>query len=103
MGALQSAFQTFQDFGKIDILQKGAPSSGVAQTLPQYCYMVVTRPESDEQAGYNNTVGYACNKWQTLGSKQGLVIVENPQLDGLSATEQEKEMLKNLLENGVYI
>ena len=103
VGALQSAFQTFQDFGKIDILQKGAPSSGVAQTLPQYCYMVVTRPESDEQAGYNNTVGYACNKWQTLGSKQGFVMVENPQLDGLSATEQEKEMLKNLLENGVYI
>lgn len=103
VGALQSAFQTFQDFGKIDILQKGAPSSGVAQTLPQYCYMVVTRPESDEQAGYNNTVGYACNKWQTLGSKQGFVMVENPQLNGLSATEQEKEILKNLLENGVYI
>lgn len=103
VGALESAFQTFQDFGKIDILQKGAPSSGVAQALPQYCYMVVTRPESDEQAGYNNTVGYACNKWQTLGSKQGFVVVENPQLDGLSATEQEKEMLKNLLENGVYI
>lgn len=103
VGALESAFQTFQDFGKIDILQKGAPSSGVAQTLPQYCYMVVTRPESDEQAGYNRTIGYACNKWQTLGSKQGFVVIENPQLDGLSATEQEKEMLKNLLENGVYI
>lgn len=103
LGILNSAIQTFQDFGDIDILQKGSPSSGVAQTLPQYCYMVVTRPESDEQAGYNNTVGYACNKWQTLGSKQGFVMIENPQLDGLSATEQEKEMLKNLLENGVYI
>lgn len=103
LGILNSAIQTFQDFGDIDILQKGSPSSGVAQTLPQYCYMIVTRPESDEQAGYNNTVGYACNKWQTLGSKQGFVVIENPQLDGLSATEQEKEMLKNLLENGVYI
>lgn len=103
VGALQSAFQTFQDFGKIDILQKGSTSSGVAQTLPQYCYMIVTRPESDEQAGYNNSVGYSCNKWQTLGSKQGLVVVENPKFDGLSATEQEKEMLKNLLENGIYL
>ena len=101
--ALSGAFQTFQDFGKIDIMQKGSASSGVAQTLPQYCYMVVTRPESDEQAGYNNSVGYSCNKWQTLGSKQGLVVIENPQLDGLSATEQEKEMLKNLLENGIYL
>lgn len=101
--ALSGAFQTFQDFGKIDIMQKGSASSGVAQTLPQYCYMVVTRPESDEQAGYNNSVGYSCNKWQTLGSKQGLVVVENPKLDGLSATEQEKEMLKTLLENGIYL
>ena len=103
LGVLDGAFQTFQDFGDIDILQRGAPSSGVAQTLPQYCYLVVTRPESDEQAGYNRTVGYACNKWQTLGSKHGFVMVENPQLDGLSATEQEKEILKNLLENGVYV
>ena len=101
--ALSGAFQTFQDFGKIDIMQKGSASSGVAQTLPQYCYMVVTRPESDEQAGYNNSVGYSCNKWQTLGSKQGLVVIENPKLDGLSATEQEKEMLKTLLENGIYV
>ena len=101
--ALSGAFQTFQDFGKIDIMQKGSASSGVAQTLPQYCYMVVTRPESDEQAGYNNSVGYSCNKWQTLGSKQGLVVVENPNFDGLSATEQEKEMLKSLLENGIYL
>ena len=101
--ALSGAFQTFQDFGKIDIMQKGSASSGVAQTLPQYCYMVVTRPESDEQAGYNNSVGYSCNKWQTLGSKQGLVVVENPKFDGLSATEQEKEILKTLLENGIYL
>lgn len=101
--ALSGAFQTFQDFGKIDIMQKGSASSGVAQTLPQYCYMVVTRPESDEQAGYNNSVGYSCNKWQTLGSKQGLVVIENPKFDGLSATEQEKDMLKSLLENGIYV
>lgn len=52
---------------------------------------------------YKSTIGYACEFTANVSNLSGYTVFSNFNCDGISATEQEKEMIKNIAENGIYI
>jgi len=102
IGAVTNIFDAVQNFGDIDIMRRGSHSSGVATHLPQYCYILVERSNVDIISGYGDSIGYACNDYNDLASLSGFAVVENPNLTGITATEQEKTEILNLLQSGIF-
>lgn len=56
----------------------------------------------DKPNNYDHTVGKVCNKTGHLSDFTGFTVCENPHIN-FSATEREKEEIKQLLEQGVIL
>ena len=80
----------------------GTQTPTAAQWTPQNAYFIVQRSVPDEPAGYGHSVGYVTLEGGTLGSFTGYTVMSNPDLTGVDCTEGEKEMIRNLLESGIY-
>lgn len=68
--------------------------------------IIISRPQM--LRGYNaeayaHTVGNACALAGTLGSFSGYTVAGACDLSGIAATAQEKKMIKQLLQSGVYV
>lgn len=68
--------------------------------------IIISRPQM--LRGYNaqnyaHTVGNACALAGTLGSFSGYTVAGACDLSGIAATAQEKKMIKQLLQAGVYV
>ena len=68
--------------------------------------IIISRPKM--LTGYNpeayaHTVGNACAVAGTLGSFSGYTVAGACDLSGIAATAQEKKMIKQLLQAGVYV
>lgn len=55
------------------------------------------------EANYGKINGFACYDVNTLSAYHGFTIMENPILDGLDCSAEEKEMIRNLLSEGVIL
>ena len=55
------------------------------------------------KATYGKMIGFACVKQGKLGKFKGYTVCSNADLSSISATQTEKAMLMDLLQNGVYI
>lgn len=102
IGAVTNIFDAVQNFGDIDIMRRGSQSSGVSTHLPQYCYILVERSNVDIISGYGDSIGYACNDYKDIASLSGFAVIENPNLTGITATEQEKAEILNLMQSGIF-
>lgn len=69
-------------------------------TLPYIArYSVIEKtPEN-----YAERVGYACEFTSYVNSLSGYAIFNNFNCNGISATDEEKKIIKNLAEKGIYI
>lgn len=56
----------------------------------------------DKPNNYDHTIGKVCNKTGQLSNFTGFTVCENPHIN-FSATEREKEEIKQLLEQGVIL
>ena len=83
--------------------QSGVPTPSCSNWLPQYAYFIIDRPIPNAPRGYGHSVGFACEEYKTLNSYSGYVEVTNPDLSGIGGTDAEKEMIKQLLQGGVYV
>lgn len=71
---------------------------------PQYCYFVVQSPVLLPTSAYASQVGYACEVTKKLGDLTGFTVCANVEnITPPNATAEEIEMIKNLLETGVYL
>lgn len=71
---------------------------------PQYCYFVVQSPVLLPTSAYASQVGYACEVTKKLSDLTGFTVCANVEnITPPNATGDEIEMIKNLLETGVYI
>lgn len=71
---------------------------------PQYCYFVVQSPVLLPTSAYASQVGYACEVTKKLSDLTGFTVCANVEnITPPNATSEEIEMIKNLLETGVYI
>lgn len=71
----------------------------------QYPYLVRQVPHQSlpAEGAYRRLNGYPCNKNGTLGGFDGYTCVESIELTNISATEQEKREILNMLTAGVIV
>jgi hypothetical protein len=69
----------------------------------QYPYAIIERPRLSTPANYNGFIGNTLNVTMTLGSCNGLTMVEAIHLDNVLCTENEREELMKMLHEGVII
>ena len=69
------------------------------------CRLVIRRPVmlNYNPEIYAHSTGYSCIKTGVVGDFTGYTEFQTVNLDGISATSKEKEMLFNLLQGGVYL
>ena len=69
----------------------------------QYPYAIIERPRLSTPANYNGFIGNTLNVTMTIGSCEGLTMVEAIHLDNVLCTENEREELMKMLHEGVII
>lgn len=71
--------------------------------LPQYPFIIRIKAKTQNPENYGSTVGYACNVSDRLSEFSGYTVCRNVVIDNIVATSEECDMIKSLLESGVYI
>ena len=67
------------------------------------CYVKISRPVIELPENYGRVNGFVVNKKLNLSNLNGYTICNNVDVNGLYCTENEKEMLKGIMESGFYI
>ena len=66
--------------------------------------MIFNRPSVQYPKSYKHDFGMPCMITQTLGNLSGFTkCCENIDLTGIVSTNEEKELIKQLLTTGVYL
>lgn len=69
---------------------------------PQQCCLFMSRPRLEDLKGFKKSVGVRCEKFGALSTFSGLTVCRNPHIN-IECTDTEKDMIKQLLENGVIL
>ena len=67
------------------------------------CYIKISRPVIELPENYGRVNGFVVNKKLNLSNLNGYTICNNVDVNGLYCTENEKEMLKRIMDSGFYI
>lgn len=86
-----------------DMQSKGASSPCSCLSQPLYCYLILASNEEITPANFGHTYGHACHFSSPLSQVSGYTICANPDTSGIRCTLHEQEMIKNMLESGVYL
>lgn len=86
---------------QLHINKGGVSSPTVGLYMPQYPYIIISRPIQSLASTFGATKGFPCNVSKSLGALTGYTEVDSPVLNNIPATEEEKTQIKNLLETGV--
>lgn len=90
---------------QMPLKQVSAASGAISQSYDMRCKMRITRPKISpdyDATVYADTVGFACLINTTVDSLSGLTV-GTVNLDGINATEQEKEMINQAFARGVIL
>ena len=98
LGGAAKATQT-----PVQYAQSGTATPSCNNWLPQMAYFVVDCPIPNVPDDYGHCVGYACEIYDNLSEFSGFTVITNPDLTGFAATETEKEMIKSLMQEGIYL
>lgn len=85
--------------------QISAASGAISQSYDMRCKLRITRPKLDSsynKAVYADTVGFACCINTTVDKLSGLTV-GTVNLDGIAATETEKQMISQAFAQGVIL
>lgn len=101
IGAVDNALNTLSS--KPSMQNSNGYSSSSAFLGIRKPYLLISRIVSSFSNNYTQENGLPLNVSKTLNEMDGLTVVKNAILDGLSCTSKEKEMIKNMLEKGVIL
>lgn len=101
---VRGAAELFSGFATpVQYATGGSSTPSCATWQPQYAYLIIDRPEPIPPEDYGHCVGYACEIYNNLSAFSGYTVISNPDLTGFAATETEKEMIKGLMQEGIYL
>ena len=83
--------------------QSGSLGSNSGALGPRKPYLIITHPVAYDAIEYNTQYGYPINKTVTLGSLTGYTRVKDIHLSGIPCTDNELELIEQLLKEGVII
>lgn len=79
-----------------------SPACGAYES--HLCYIIFNRPSVQYPKSYKHDFGMPCMITQTLGNLTGFTkCCDNIDLTGVTSTNEEKELIKQLLTTGVYL
>lgn len=81
----------------------GANGDSSSVGLCHAAHLKITRTLSAEDSNFTHVYGRPLCKYKKLSSVSGYTKCDNVNTNGLSCSENEKQMIKRLLENGIYI
>ena len=81
----------------------GNPSPSCVASTNRTCYIVIDRPQYQPLKAFNHTRGRMCCLSKTIGSLKGYTVCDgNIDISGISATDEEKEEIVNILSTGFF-
>lgn len=101
-----TAVRGAESIGNLDgnSVSRSGGISGNAGIMGDYQpFIVVTRPINDKPSTYDNNIGQTYNKSARLGTLSGLTVVEEAHIEGMNATDAEKQEIERLLKEGVIL
>ena len=104
LGSTATAVSGAKSLGNLEgnAVSRSGEIIGNAGILGDYQpFIVVTRPINDRPSTYNSNIGQTYNKSVQLGTLSGFTIVDEAHVEGMSATETEKNEIERLLKEGV--
>lgn len=90
---------------KINLARSGQSGSSYGHMGYNYPYLILSRPNQSLPYQFKSRQGYTSNISEKLMNLQGFVSIERSSImiDNIKASDDEKEMIKDLLEEGIYI
>lgn len=82
---------------------QGANTSQINMLQPQKAYLVINLPKFDIADLYGKYHGFRCDFYDTVKNLKGYVETDKPILDNITATEEEKQMITELMCGGFYV
>ena len=82
---------------------QGANTSQINMCEPQKAYIVLNLPKFDIADEYSSLHGFRCDFYDSVKNLSGYVETDRPNLTGISATEEEKQMLSEIMTGGFYV
>ena len=86
-----------------DATTRGALSSNTGRLCYQTPYLMFTHPIETRPANLGALHGYSAGVGGKLSQFSGYVECSDVKLDGITATDSEKDMIETLLKSGVYV
>lgn len=84
--------------------RSGAYSPTLGWIETRRCFVIFMIPNSQYPRTYGHDYGYPCNLSYNLGQLSGFTqTIPNPDISGIACTNEEGEMIKQLLASGVYL
>ena len=81
----------------------GNPNPSCVASTNRTCYVVIDRPQYQPLKAFNHTRGRMCCLSKTIGSLKGYTVCDsNIDISGISATDEEKEEIVNILSTGFF-
>ena len=81
----------------------GNPSPSCVASANRTCYVVIDRPQYQPLKAFNHTRGRMCCLSKTIGSLKGYTVCDgNIDISGISATDEEKDEIINILSTGFF-
>ena len=81
----------------------GNPSPSCVASTNRTCYVVIDRPQYQPLKAFNHTRGRMCCLSKTIGSLKGYTVCDgNVDISGISATDEEKDEIVNILSTGFF-
>ena len=81
----------------------GNPSPSCVASTNRTCYVVIDRPQYQPLKAFNHTRGRMCCLSKTIGSLKGYTVCDgNIDISGISATDEEKDEIVNILSAGFF-
>ena len=109
-GMIYSAINGFKSVVDMFSVENGNYSVIKGESTPKVnfnnvskCYIKISRPIIELPENYGRVNGFVVNKKLNLSNLNGYTICNNVDVNGLYCTENEKEMLKGIMESGFYI
>lgn len=81
----------------------GNPNPSCVASTNRTCYVVIDRPQYQPLNAFNHTRGRMCCLSKTIGSLKGFTVCDgNIDISGISATDEEKDEIVNILSTGFF-
>ncbi len=86
-----------------NISKSGSFTGNTSMLADRSVYLVYSRPIWSNNAQFNHDFGRKLNDRRSLGSVQGFTKTYNADTSSIPATKTEQDMIKQYLDNGVYL